>query len=127
MGLHQLMEDGEVVTSTGPVVVEQPRREVSPPSRHALDKTGRAIAVGDVLKVYHFTAALRRKKHYMYKQVVANDNFRDGTPYLKVSHLDLTDDTYVIFCDDERLPGYEIVDSIKCDHHDRPRHTEATP
>jgi len=89
-------------------------------ARQAYDKNGREIMVGDVLKVYHFTAALRRKKHYMYKQVVARAEYSDGTPYLKVSHLDLTDDTYVIFCDDERLPDYEIVDSIKCDHHDRP-------
>lgn len=87
----------------------------------AYDKTGREIMVGDVLKVYHFTAAVRRKKHYMYKQVVGRDEFSDGTPYLKVSHLDLTDDTYTIFCDDEMLSDYEIVDSIKSDHHERPK------
>lgn len=84
------------------------------------DKTGRAIAVGDILKVYHFTAALRRKKHYMYKQVVANDNFRDGTPVLRINHLDLTDDGYTLICDGSRLSDHEIVQSIKCDHEDRP-------
>ncbi|MGM4936262.1 hypothetical protein [Rhizobium sp. 768_B6_N1_8] len=89
------------------------------------DKTGRAIAVGDVLKVYHFTAALRRKKHYMYKQVVANDNFRDGTPVLRVSHLDLSGDGYTLICDGSHLADYEIVQSIDCKHEDRPRPTAA--
>jgi len=89
------------------------------------DKTGRAIAVGDVLKVYHFTAALRRKKHYMYKQVAIADRFRDGTPIFRVHHLDLTDDFYTLICDGSHLADYEIVQSIKCDHQDRPRHTAA--
>nr|WP_081274468.1 hypothetical protein [Rhizobium leguminosarum]OAP95125.1 hypothetical protein A4U53_18055 [Rhizobium leguminosarum] len=86
------------------------------------DKTGRAIVVGDVLKVYHFTAALRRKKHFMYKQVAIADKFRDGTPIFRLTHLDLTDDFYTLICDGSHLPAYEIVQSIKCDHHDRPRH-----
>jgi hypothetical protein len=49
----------------------------------AYDKTGREIMVGDVLKVYHFTAALRRKKHYMYKHVISDGTFRDGTPFFR--------------------------------------------
>jgi len=82
------------------------------------DKTGREIMVGDVLKVFHFTAAVRRKKHYMYKQVVAYDNFRDGTPYLKVSHLDMADDGYTLICDGKHLPDYEIVQSVGVERED---------
>lgn len=85
------------------------------------DKNGREIMVGDVLKVYHFTAALRRKKHYMYKQVMIADKFRDGTDILRVGHLDLTDDFYTLICDGKHLPDHEVIQSIKCDHHERPR------
>lgn len=85
------------------------------------DKTGREIMVGDVLKVYHFTAALRRKKHFMYKQVTGTRKFRDGTDVLDVSHLDLTADTYPLICDGGTLRDYEIVQSPDCKHEDRPR------
>lgn len=85
------------------------------------DKTGRKIMVGDVLKVYHFTAALRRKKHFMYKQVAIADRFKDGTPIFRVVHLDLTDDFYTLICDGSHLADYEIVQSVDCKHHDRPR------
>lgn len=34
------------------------------------DAKGREIEAGDVLKVFHFTGA-RRKRHFMYKQAVA--------------------------------------------------------
>lgn len=91
------------------------------------DKNGREIMVGDVLKVYHFTAVLRRKKHYMYKQVMIADKFRDGTKILRVGHLDLTDDFYTLICDGKHLPDYEIVQSIKCDHHERPCTTSPAP
>lgn len=85
------------------------------------DKTGREIMVGDVLKVYHFTAALRRKKHFMYKQVIGQRASRSGTPMLDVSHLDMTGDYYVLVCDGTRLPDHEIVQSIDCKHEERPR------
>ncbi|MBD9542903.1 hypothetical protein IB276_26000 [Ensifer sp. ENS04] len=85
------------------------------------DKTGREIMVGDVLKVYHFTAALRRKKHFMYKQVVGTRTFRDGTPCLEVSHLDLSNEHYVLVCDGAILGDHEIIQSIDCKHEDRPR------
>jgi hypothetical protein len=85
------------------------------------DKTGREIMVGDVLKVYHFTAALRRKKHFMYKQVVGQRKFRDGTDVLDVSHLDLTPDVYCEVCDGRTLHDYEIIQSPDCKFEDRPR------
>ncbi|MGO8211860.1 hypothetical protein ACC782_33810 [Rhizobium ruizarguesonis] len=88
------------------------------------DKAGRVIMVGDVLKVYHFTGA-RRKQHFMYKQVVSKGLFADQeTPYLAVSHLDLTDDFYTLVCNGKHLPDYEIIQSIDCKHADRPRHTQ---
>ena len=85
------------------------------------DKTGREIMVGDVLKVYHFTAALRRKKHFMYKQVVGTRRFRDGTPALEISHLDLSNENYVLVCDGSLLADYEIIQSIDYKHEDRPK------
>jgi hypothetical protein len=91
-------------------------------ARAVHDKTGREIMVGDVLKVFHFTAAVRRKRHFMYKQVVANDNFRDGTPYLKVSHLDMTADGYTLICDGKHLSDYKIVQSVGVQFENRPRH-----
>lgn len=85
------------------------------------DKSGREIVVGDVLKVYHFTAALRRKKHYMYKQVTGTRTFRDGTEVLDVSHLDLTTDTYPLICDGGTLRDYEIVQDVAAKLDERPR------
>ncbi len=38
------------------------------------DKNGRQVFEGDLLKIFHFIGA-RRKKYYMYKIVVKNDNF----------------------------------------------------
>ena len=91
-------------------------------------KRGIPIERGDVLKVYHFTGA-RRKRHYMYKQCVGTKMIgKNGdTPYAKISHLNLvTDeserDAYYLLPLDGRLLGHhEIVQSIKCDHEDRPR------
>lgn len=85
------------------------------------DKHGREIMIGDVLKVFHFTAALRRKKHFMYKHVVGFRVFRDGSTGINVSHLDLKDDCYVIVCDGSHLSDHEIVQSIDCRFDQRPR------
>lgn len=90
------------------------------------DKAGREIVVGDVLKVYHFTAALRRKKHYMYKQVTGTRTFRDGTEVLDVNHLDLTTDTYPLICDGSTLRDYEIVQDVAAKLDERPRKSVPT-
>ncbi len=37
--------------------------------KKVLDKKGNEIREFDVLKVFHFIGAVRRKKHYMYKWV----------------------------------------------------------
>jgi len=74
------------------------------------DKTGREIMAGDTLKFYHFTAALRREKHYMYKYVkeqVAADN---GEERLIILHLsgDLTS-SFTVAIRGQRLNDCEIV------------------
>ena len=72
------------------------------------DKNGRLIMVGDILKVYHFAAAIRRQHMYMYKQVI-----EENDSVLRVSHLNMNDeDWYTIYKHDEILPDYEIVQSI---------------
>ena len=49
------------------------------------DKTGREIMVGDVLKVFHFIGA-RKKKYYMYKYVTDLKHFERYSMYI-ISHL----------------------------------------
>lgn len=53
----------------------------------ATDKDGRRIEPGDVLKVFHFVGA-RRKRHYMYKQALRYERGR-----LLISHLNRLDDS----------------------------------
>ena len=77
------------------------------------DKSGKAVSPGDVLKVFHFVGA-RRKRHYMFKQAVAYERGR-----LKISHLNrIADEPWVIgtnyytdIADDKVRPEYEIVQS----------------
>lgn len=81
------------------------------------DKNMRPLRVGDVLKVYHFTGA-RRKKHYMYKQIVGTRMLGglDGRPkveYFDVSHLNMgEDENYTIGMDEGVLSDYEIVQGV---------------
>jgi hypothetical protein len=51
------------------------------------DKNGIPIHIGDVLKIYHFTAALRRKKYYMYKWVIDKIKTNAGFERFILSHL----------------------------------------
>jgi len=85
------------------------------------DKTGREIYPGDTLKVFHFIGA-RRKRHYMYKHVIGVTE----TGYLKVSHLGLEPDYYLIYQDGRTHHGIEIVQGdggveLGQDFSDRPR------
>ena len=84
------------------------------------DQTGREIKPGDVLKVFHFVGA-RRKRHYMYKQAVEYVALPEsGQPYLKIGHLNRRDgDAWVIGTNyyleaatGRTLAGYEIVQSV---------------
>lgn len=77
------------------------------------DKNSREIVRGDVLKVFHFIGA-RKKRHYMYKQAleVIPLGYPEPKPYLKISHLNLSDDYYVVIMDGSTLEDYEIIQSI---------------
>ena len=92
----------------------------------AHDKHGIPIKVGDVLKVFHFVGA-RRKRHYMYKQVVGTRTLGPkAVPYLMVSHLNLKpaderDGGYYIGQFGQIEPDTEIVQSVDCAFEDRPR------
>ncbi len=85
------------------------------------DKTGREIMLGDVVKVYHFTSALRCKRHYMYKQAIRTRKWDTGFRAMFFSHLDLSGDGYFEALDGRMLRDYEIVQSALSDHEDRPR------
>ena len=95
------------------------------------DKHGIPIERGDVLKVFHFTGA-RRKRHYMYKQCLGFKNIGPNAdvPYLVFSHLNFVEEStapdgpYLERPDGRTLEHYEIVQSIKCDHEQRPRRQE---
>lgn len=87
------------------------------------DKTGREIMRGDILKVFHFIGA-RRKRYYMYKQVLGVVMLgKDApAPYLEISHLDLRGSHYHERMDGRVLPDYEIIYGIASGFpEDRPR------
>lgn len=92
------------------------------------DKRGIPIERGDIVKVFHFIGA-RRKRHYMYKQCLGIGTYRCGsTEYMFFSHLNFVDDhgssdgPYHERLG-QKLDHYEIVQSINCDHEYRPRPT----
>lgn len=96
----------------------------------AYDKRGIPIEYGDVVKVFHYIGA-RRKRCYMYKQCLGVDTYRPaGERYVFFSHLNFNDE---IGTRDgpyheklgQRLQHYEIVQSINCDHETRPRALDA--
>lgn len=83
------------------------------------DKRGIPIERGDVLKVYHFTAALRRKRHYMYKHALGYEQLRSCV-VMRFSHLDMSSETYFELSDGRVMADYEIVQSADCKHEERP-------
>lgn len=87
------------------------------------DTTGREIAVGDILKIFHFTGA-RRKRHFMYKQVLAEVTLGpNGARYFAISHLTLgADEPYHEALDARVMVDVEIVQGMDGDVADRPRH-----
>jgi hypothetical protein len=72
--------------------------------RQLYDRNGIPIHVGDVLKVFHFVAAVRREKIYMYKQVIGKTN-----RIFRISHLDKEKKCYWKIIDDSTLIDCEIV------------------
>lgn len=85
------------------------------------DKNGIPFKVGDVVKVFHFTAALRRKRYYMYKQIVGIRTWDNGFQAMEFSHLDMTNYVYYIGMDKGLLLDYEIIQSVKDSHETRGR------
>lgn len=76
-----------------------------------LDKHGREIKPGDVLKVWHFIGR-RRKVNYMYKWVLREERLgKNQTPFLRVSHLSTgnVEDGYWLQKDGSKHDEYEIV------------------
>lgn len=88
------------------------------------DKNRRPIEVGDILKVYHFTGA-RRKRHYMYKQVMDRSTVgrQKPVPVFNVSHLSLKHDGYCEFIDNRILDNTEIVQSVDANFENRTKKT----
>lgn len=79
----------------------------------ATDKNMKEIRPGDVLKVFHYVGA-RRKRHYMYKQALFVSEGR-----LYISHLSRLDGepwvighNYYSVSVNEHLPDYEIVQRV---------------
>lgn len=72
------------------------------------DRNGIPIMPGDTLKVFHYTAAVRREKRFMYKWVIGID--RSGRqPLMKISHLSLELSHYWELMDGRTLKQCEIV------------------
>lgn len=95
--------------------------------KQVYDKHGTPIERGDVVKVFHFIGA-RRKRHYMYKQCLGPQLLHPShdEPYMMFSHLNFVVDRHERDGPyherlGQKLDHYEIVQSIKCDHEDRPR------
>ena len=100
-------------------------------SAETCDKHRRPMRVGDVLKVFHFTGA-RRKKHYMYKQITRTQwlggyGGRPKVLYFFVSHLSLKpesvngDGGYWLGMHEGMKADYEIVQASNADFEDRER------
>jgi len=82
------------------------------------DKHGRAMKEGDVLKVFHFIGA-QRKRYFMYKQIVGTRmlgglNGKPKVPYFDVSHLSMDGgkENYTIGMTEGVLSDYEILQGL---------------
>ncbi len=99
----------------------------------AYDKHGIPIERGDIVKVFHFVGA-RRKRHYMYKQCLGLNRYPSSPPGWRAvffSHLNFGEigdrnGPYPV-ASGERLADYEIVQSIHCDHEKRLREPKSEP
>jgi hypothetical protein len=85
------------------------------------DKKGIPILPGDTLKVFHFTAALRREKVYMYKYVESIEHKGSKCPLMRIKHLNLKDDYYYELVDGRVLKDYEVVQGSDDYYRDRKR------
>jgi len=92
-------------------------------SKNLYDKTGRQIYPGDVLKVYHFRAAVRREHRYMYKYV---SGVHENGNALIVEHLQPGTNPYYLPLNGKIMAEIEIVQGYAgvpsgCDYRDRAR------
>ena len=95
------------------------------------DKNLRPLMIGDIIKVYHYTAAKRRKRHYMYKQIIGYKTLGGGNggkiplvDYFEISHLnlDITENYYVGRYEGIKV-DYEIIQCLYCAIGDRAKET----
>lgn len=91
------------------------------------DKNGIPFERGDVVKVFHFTDA-RRKRHFMYQHCLGTQSIGpSGMPYMMFSHLNFIEDRkmqdgpYPVLLDGSTLSDYEIIQSIDCKFLERKR------
>jgi len=92
------------------------------------DRRGIPIELGDIVKVFHFIGA-NQKRHYMFKQCLGLSRYPsspEGWQGVFFSHLNFReigdrDNGPYHETPGEQLAGYEIVQSIKCDHEQRER------
>ena len=102
----------------------------------AYDKHGIPIERGDIVKVFHFVGA-RRKRNFMYKQCLGAGrypNSPEGWSGIFFSHLNFLDQIGDLkncgpYHEEpgQRLKNYEIVQSIRCDHDTRQRSEGVNP
>ena len=79
------------------------------------DKKGIPIHIGDLIKIYHFTAALRREKNYMYKHVKSITEYDFGTMYV-LDHLGEDPKTFAVRAEDEIVPHWEVIQGFNGGH-----------
>lgn len=105
------MSETTIQFQSGPPAAARAAVGCDPSACYALyDKRGIPILPGDTVKVFHFVAAVRREKRFMYKLVMGIETRGENkTPLMKLNHLDLTDGYYWQLMDGRTLPDYEIV------------------
>ena len=79
------------------------------------DKNGIELLPNDVLKVFHFVGA-RRKKHYMYKQVFDVVDNEGGYQVMRIEHLEKRGSYYHLKMDGTIMNDVEIVQGYGTDH-----------
>lgn len=74
------------------------------------DKNGIPILPGDTIKIYAYTAALRREKVYSYKYVEAIEKRESWkTPMLRINHCSQVEERYYMLMTGEIDDSIEIV------------------
>ena len=78
------------------------------------DKNGIPILPGDTIKIYSYTAALRREKVYSYKYVEAIEMRKSWkVPLLRINHLSRSGKTYHMLMTGEIDDTIEIAQGLE--------------